>query len=319
MKVIKFGGTAFQTPKLVDNVCSIIDKEEKPLIVVASAIGRKGFPFATDTLIDSIKDNYLSNKELDRLLGLGEIYSTLFLVNALKRKKIKAYALSYLETGIECNDNYNDGNIVCIDNKNYGLFSEKYDVLVIPGFVGYTNENEIITLGRGTSDLTAVELALVNKLDEVILYKEVDGIYPTLFINLIKIKPFEFLSYDELLALIEIGFSPINKKAVLEAKENNLKIIVKNFILNNKSTTISNQKSNNKVIGFNVDNNKVMIATSYKEEVQKELFEILKLSHIYIKEIEEGLSYFSFKINSSQLLLLRQIILKKYFIHMLNV
>ena len=51
----------------------------------------------------------------------------------------------------------------------------------------------------------------------------------------------------------------------------------------------------------------------------KELFEILKLSHIYIKEIEEGLSYFSFKINSSQLLLVRQIILKKYFIQMLNV
>ena len=84
MKISKFGGTAFQTPKLVDNVCSVIEREEKPLLVVASAIGRKGFPFATDTLIDSIKESYLSKKEMDRLLSLGEIYSTIFLTNYLK-------------------------------------------------------------------------------------------------------------------------------------------------------------------------------------------------------------------------------------------
>ena len=35
-----------------------------------SAIGRKGFPFATDTLIDSIKESYLSKKEMDRLNSL---------------------------------------------------------------------------------------------------------------------------------------------------------------------------------------------------------------------------------------------------------
>ena len=56
MKIIKFGGTAFQTPKLVENACEIINLESKPLVVVVSAIGRKGFPFATDTLIESIKD-----------------------------------------------------------------------------------------------------------------------------------------------------------------------------------------------------------------------------------------------------------------------
>lgn len=319
MKVIKFGGTAFQTPKLVDNVCSIIEREEKPLLVVASAIGRKGFPFATDTLIDSIKENYLSDKEMDRLLSLGEIYSTLFLSNALKRRKIKAYAMSYLETGIECNENYSEGNILCIDNENYRVFSEKYDVLVVPGFIGFTKNNEVITLGRGTSDLSCVELARVNKLDEIILYKEVDGIYPTMFINLVKIKPFEFMSYDEVLSLIEIGFSPINKKAILEAKESNIKIIVKNFILNDRKTIISNRKSNNKVIGFNVINNKVIISTFYIEEVEKELFELLKTSHIYIKDVEENGSSFSFKINGSQLLLVRQIILKRYFIDMLNV
>ena len=318
MKIIKFGGTAFQTPKLVDNICKIIEREEKPLIVIVSAIGRRGFPFATDTLIESIKENYLSRKEFDRLLSLGEIYSSIFLSNSLNRKGINAYSLSYLELGIECNDNYQEGNIVLVSNENIKVFSKKHDVLVIPGFIGNTKDNEVITLGRGASDLSAIELGRVNKLNEVVLYKDVDGIYPSLFINLGKIKPYEKISYDEVLALINIGFSPINKKAIIEAKKDNIKIIVKNFIVNEIKTTISEQSSNRRIIGFNVDNNKVLVATFEVEKVKEELNQYLKNSHVYIKQEDEGNDFFSFRVNTSQLLLIRQIILKNYFFDMIK-
>lgn len=319
MKIIKFGGTAFQTPKLVENACKIIEKEEKPLLVVVSAIGRRGFPFATDTLIESVRENYLSNKEYDRLLSLGEIYSSLFLTNALKKNKINAYALSYLEIGIECNDNFNEGNIVCVDNENIGLFSEKYDVLVIPGFIGNTRENEVITLGRGTSDLTAVELAKINKLTEVTLYKDVDGIYPSLFVNLVRMSPYEKISYDEALALIDIGFSPINRKAIEEAKKFGIAIHIKNFMnKNSNGTIISNESSKNRIVGFNVDNNKFMVASLKIESLMPELIGLLKEQHVYIKEDEVNKNCFSFRLNTSQLLLTRQIILKNYFFDMLN-
>lgn len=318
MKVIKFGGTAFQTPKLVDNVCKIIKEIEKPVIVVVSAIGRRGFPFATDTLIDSIRDNHLSDKEYDRLLGLGEIYSSIFLSNSLNRCGINAYALSYLETGIECNDNYFDGKVLSVDNEKIGLFSKKHDVLVVPGFIGFTRENEVITLGRGTSDLTAVELAVVNKIEEVVLYKDVAGIYPTLFINLVKINPYENLSYQEVLALIEIGFSPINKKAILEAEKEDVVIHVKNFYGGGQGTIISKDDSKRKIIGFNVDNNKVLIACLSVDKVKDELEKLLREQHVYIKEDEYSDMYFSFRVNTSQLLLVRQILLKNYFFDMLK-
>ena len=317
MKIIKFGGTAFQTPKLVENVVNLIKKEEKPLIVVVSAIGRKGFPFATDTLIDSIKESYLSKKEMDRLLSLGEIYSTLFLSNSLNKNEIKAYALSYLECGIETNDNHLEGNIISLNDENHLKYFKEYDVLVVPGFIGSTGSKEVITLGRGTSDLTAVELARLHKEKEVILYKEVDGIYPTLFANLNRLKTYDFLSYNQVKALIKIGFNIVNEKAILEAEKDNISIKIKNFTINENETLISLKESKNKVLGFNVDNNVVKVATFFGEEIKKELIEIFKQYHIYVKEEDNEIDYFSFKISNSQLLLIRQILLKTYFFDML--
>lgn len=313
MKIIKFGGTAFQTPKLVNNVLDIIKKEEKPLIVVVSAIGRKGFPFATDTLIESIKEQHLSDKEMDRLLSMGEIYSSLFLSNYLNKNKVKSYSLSYLENGIEVDEK---GNLISLNDEYFIKYFKGNDVLVVPGFIASDQNKEVVTMGRGTSDFTAVLLGELFKEKKVILYKEVDGIYPTLFVNLLRIKPYTNLSYKEILSLVDIGYSPVNKKAIEEAQRENIEIEIKNFIENDSKTLISNIESKNKVIGFNVDNNLIKIATFYKEEIKKELFDLLKLYHIYIKEDLEGENFFSFKINTSQILLFRQIMLEKYFLDM---
>ena len=51
MQIIKFGGSSLLNQNAIDNTLSIIVSLRKPLLVVISAIGRKGFPFATDTLI----------------------------------------------------------------------------------------------------------------------------------------------------------------------------------------------------------------------------------------------------------------------------
>ena len=97
-----------------------------------------------------------------------------------------------------------------------------------------------------------------------------------------------------------------------------IKIIVKNFIINQNKTIISNQSSKRKIIGFNVDNNKVLIATLEVEKVKEELNQLLKKYHVYIKQDDESNDFFSFRVNTSQLLLIRQIILKNYFFDMLK-
>ena len=95
MKIIKFGGTSLQTPTLINNAIEIINSYQDKVVVIISAIGRKGFPYSTDTLIDLLKGNYLSNKEMDRYLSIGETYASLILSNELNKRHINSYSASY--------------------------------------------------------------------------------------------------------------------------------------------------------------------------------------------------------------------------------
>lgn len=313
MKVIKLGGTSLQTPTLINNAIQLIKSYNTKVIVIVSAIGRKGFPYATDTLIDSLKGCYLSPKEKDRLLSLGEIYASAFLSNELNKAHIYAYSLSYREIGILCDRNYNQGNIVSLNKEKIKQYINKYQVLVVPGFIAKSNEYEVITLGRGASDLSAVILSDLVEEKEVTLFKDIDGIYPTIQYPLTKIDCFEYLSYDEALSLTRINYFVINKKALCFAKENSIKIIVRNYKLNNKMTCISERDSSREVIGFNQVNNTYYIACKNPEKVRDEIDDLFRKRHIFIKKYGCLDGVLEFPISSSQTLLIRQLILNTYF------
>ena len=318
MKIIKFGGTSLQTPTLVNNALEIIKNYQEKVIVVISAIGRKGFPYATDTLIDSLKEKHISDKEFDRLVSIGETYASVFLSNELNKNQIPAYSLSFKEIGINCNKDYSSGEILSVNCERIKSLLSKFQVLIVPGFLAKSSENEVISLGRGTSDFSAVVLADILGEKEVILYKDINGIYPTIQYPLVKLKCYENLSYQEMLSLCDIKIPIINKKAVEYAKDKNIDIIVKNFITNDSFTRISPIASNKKVIGFLLVNNQYYLATFYPDDVKNEIDDIFKKNHIFIKNYSKSNNYLSFIIASSQALLIRKIILKTYFSDLLR-
>jgi aspartate kinase len=63
LKIIiqKFGGTSVATPErrqmVVNKIKNALDQGYKPVVVV-SAMGRKGEPYATDTLLSLIDDDF---------------------------------------------------------------------------------------------------------------------------------------------------------------------------------------------------------------------------------------------------------------------
>lgn len=318
MKIIKFGGTSLQTPTLINNAINIVNSFQSKVVVVISSIGRKGFPYATDTLIDSLKGSYLSLKEMDRLLSLGETYASLLFSNELNKRHINGYSLSFKEIGINCNKNYSCGDVISLNKEKLKSFFNKYQVVIIPGFIAKSNEGEVITLGRGTSDYTAIIIAKMLEEKEVILFKDVDGIYPTIQYPLTRLKCYEKLSYDEMISLCDISYLIVNRKAIEESKKSQINIVIKNFIINDNQTLISNQSSGRKVVGFNLINNNYLIATNYQDEVINELDEIFKKHHIFIKGFEKCQSHILFSFVQSQGLLIRQVILKTYFSDMVK-
>ena len=59
------------------------------------------------------------------------------------------------------------------------FISEEKGVAVIPGFQGISKYGRITTLGRGGSDLSAVEIAKYFKTDSCEIYTDVDGVLTT--------------------------------------------------------------------------------------------------------------------------------------------
>lgn len=313
MKIIKFGGTALQTPTLMNNAVDMIRKADEKMVVVLSAIGRKGFPYATETLIESLKGSYLSPKEMDRLLSLGETYSALLFSNELNKQHIQAYSLSYREIGLICDKQYGKGTITSLSREKIKSIISRYQVVIVPGFIAKSSEYEVITLGRGTSDYSAVLIGEMLDEKEVTLFKDVDGVYPTIQYPLTKQNCFEYLSYEEALALCDIGYPIINREAVKRAEEQEIRLIVRNFNLNERYTTISRVSCGYPILGFNLSNNLYKIAAFHPETLCEELDALFKKHHIFIKNFQVEKQCLSFSITASQGLLIRQLLLNRYF------
>ena len=162
---------------------------------------------------------------------------------------VKVNNVCYDKIGIECDDNYGDGNIINVNMSHIKDLLTYYDVVIVPGFIGVSNECKIISLGRNTSDLTGVVICDYFKLDKVNIIKEVDGVYSgdpkkgegKLISN---------LSYDEMLLIVKAGSSMFSKKTLEYAKDKGIVIEVKGLD-KEKGSIISEVKSNEKILFVN--------------------------------------------------------------------
>ena len=306
---MKFGGDSLATPKNQDIVKNIVSSSKEKIILVCSAMGRDGFPYSTASLLKLIDEKNISNKELDRLISVGEIISSIRLSSVLNSNKIKSYALSINEMGIKCDNSYTDGNVVSLDNKKINELIKKYKVIIVPGFIGLSNENEIITLGRGNSDLTSVLMAKLFSLDKVYLYKNVDGVFHTAPNVYRQFKIFNFISYDEMLALVDIGFGIVSKKAIIEAKKNKIILQINNYQTNIVGTIISSKASGDLILGFNIIDKLVKVATFNVQKVRDIITNSLEKKHIFVKNEMIKNSEYSFEISKSMVNLVKNILL----------
>jgi len=113
MKILvqKFGGTSVSTPERRKQVVEKIIKAKEDgyeVVVVVSAMGRKGEPYATDTLLSLVKDKFILQNALavDLLMSCGEIISSVILCNELNQNNIKCIPLTGGQAGIITDENY---------------------------------------------------------------------------------------------------------------------------------------------------------------------------------------------------------------------
>ncbi len=189
VRVLKFGGTSVATPEsrilAARKVIAVKELGISPVVVV-SAIGRKGSPYATDTLLGLLRDVdpmiLPDAREVDLMLCCGEIMSTCIFAQTLKSLGHQASAMTGGQAGLVTDTNHGDARILYVKPDDVLRVLKSGRIPVVCGFQGRSDPQpdavygEITTLGRGGSDTTASALGAALGAESVEIYTDVDGV-----------------------------------------------------------------------------------------------------------------------------------------------
>lgn len=240
--VMKFGGSSVATPEKIKNVAErVMQKAKKSrVVVVVSAPGDM-----TDDLIEKAKSiaDTPDLREMDLLLSTGEIQSIALLTIAIKSKGFAAISLTGPQAGIFADNVHTKAKIKKIKPKKILDELKKDKIVIVAGFQGINPNDDITTLGRGGSDLTAVALAASLKAKECEIYTDVKGVYTTDPRLITQAKKLEMLSYDEMLELAGVGSQVMMSRSIEVAKKYNVVIHVRSSFSDEKGTLIMKEVS----------------------------------------------------------------------------
>ncbi|RRD96467.1 aspartate kinase [Clostridiales bacterium COT073_COT-073] len=254
MKIIiqKFGGTSMADENGRSFVLEKIKKAKTMfdgVVVVVSAMGRMNSPYATDTLLSLLKDNKdsLSKREIDLLMGTGEIISAVVLSGELQKIGIAAEAYSGGRAGIITDNNYTGAEVLSVDATILRQALENGITPIVAGFQGRSLEGELATLGRGGSDLSAALLGEALEAEKVEIYTDVDGIMTTDPKLCAEAVTLEGISYNEVFQMADSGAKVIHKKAVEVARRAGIPLIIKNTFSSHAGTAITEYRYLNQI------------------------------------------------------------------------
>jgi aspartate kinase len=240
--VMKFGGTSVKDAERVKRAAQRVHdtaKSGKRVVVVVSAPGDM-----TDDLIEKalgITDEP-DGREMDMLLATGEQVSIALLCMAIKKAGMDAISLTGGQAGIRADSTHTKARILHIKPTKITKELKKGKAVVVAGFQGLNANDDVTTLGRGGSDLTAVALAAALKSDVCEIYTDVRGVYTTDPRVVPEAQKIEQISYDEMLELAGSGSQVMQARSIEVAKKFGVDIHVRSSLENVKGTLIT--KSN---------------------------------------------------------------------------
>jgi aspartate kinase len=178
IRVLKFGGTSVGTTpaRLRDVAMRIADVHHAgyPVVVVVSARGATTDELITDA--GSVSKTPPA-REMDQLLATGEISAAALLAITLNDARTPATSLTGAQAGISAYGHHGDGRIADVDGSRLRELLRRGRVAVVAGFQGIDADGDVVTLGRGGSDTTAVALAAALGATTCEIYTDVDGVY----------------------------------------------------------------------------------------------------------------------------------------------
>ena len=241
MKLIvqKYGGSSLSSVAKLRNVAKKVYgsyyNSGTKLVIVLSAMGS-----STDKLVElsskAVKD--VNKRDYDMLVSSGEQVSIAMLSMLINDLGGRAIPLTGWQAGIKTDSSHTNARIESISTRRIKAELRKNNTVVVAGFQGITNEDNISTLGRGGSDTTAVALAAALKADECHIFTDVDGVYTTDPRICSKARRLDLLTYEEMLEMSGLGSKVLQLRSVEFASKFNVPIRVLHAHKNNALGTL---------------------------------------------------------------------------------
>ncbi len=236
--VQKFGGSSVANVERIKNVAKRVARYKRKgndVVVVVSALGD-----TTDELIVLAHkiSSEPSEREMDMLLSTGEQISVALLALAVHALGYEAISFTGAQVGIITDASHTRARIIRINTGKINEELAKGKVVIVAGFQGVTLNQDITTLGRGGSDLTAVALAKELKADECEIYTDVEGIYTADPRIEPRARKIEAITYDEMLEMASLGAQVMQARSIEVAKKFTVPIHVRSSFSGNPGTMI---------------------------------------------------------------------------------
>jgi aspartate kinase len=305
--VQKYGGTSVGNPERIKNVAKRVvrTKEEgHDVVVVVSAMSGE-----TDKLINlasQVNDNP-DPREMDMLLSTGERVTIALLAMAIQSLGHKAQSFTGRQAGIVSDNVHTKARIEKISGDRVRHALKEGKIAVVAGFQGITESDDVTTLGRGGSDLSAVAVAAALKADVCDIYTDVDGVYTTDPNMVPQARKLDKISYDEMLELASLGAKVLQTRSVEFAKKYNVPVRVLSSFNDNPGTLVTKEDPDmEKVVvsGMAYDKNQVKVTVQGvpdKPGIAAKIFNTISDNNIVVDMIiqnigEGGLTDMSFTV-----------------------
>ncbi len=224
--VQKYGGTSMGSPERIREVARRVArfaKEGHQLVIVPSAMAGE-----TNRLLGLARELNPDPdpRELDVIASTGEQVSIGLLALALQAIGLKAKSYTGWQVPIVTDTAHSKARILGIEERKIRQDLEAGHVVIVAGFQGIDDENNITTLGRGGSDTTGVALAAALKADECQIYTDVDGVYTTDPRIVPEARRLDTVTFEEMLELASLGSKVLQIRAVEFAGKYKVKLRV---------------------------------------------------------------------------------------------
>lgn len=282
--VLKFGGSSVADNIKLNVVAEKIKKfynENHKIIVVVSAQGK-----TTDNLIKEAKNlaSMPNERELDVLVSTGEQVTIAKLAILLNRLDMPAISLTGWQAGIYTNCKNQNAIIKDISVTRIEKELENGKIVIVAGFQGINEKNDITTLGRGGSDTTAVAIAAKFKATKCYIFSDVDGVYSADPNKTKLAKKINQLSYVEMLDIANEGAKVLHNRCVELSEKFKVPLVAKSTFNENKGTIIDNTLEGGYVKSI-VKNDNLIFAHITSKTLYKNKFNII-YNYLIKKELE---------------------------------